>query len=68
MDNVANYLNLTLDEIRNKNFYSKSNGFKTPYGQKVTHSNLDKVLKEVKKLSKYKEKVLEIKNLMIIKF
>ena len=61
MDNVANYLNLTLDEIRNKNFYSKSNGFKTPYGQKVTHSNLDKVLKEVKKLSKYKEKVLEIK-------
>ena len=61
MDNVANYLNLTLDEIRNKNFYSKSNGFKTPYGQKVTHSNLDKVLKEVKKLSNYKEKVLEIK-------
>ena len=61
MGNIANYLNLTLDEIRNKNFYSKSNGFKTPYGQKVTHSNLDKVLKEVKKLSKYKEKVLKIK-------
>ena len=61
MGNIANYLNLTLDEIRNKNFYSKSNGFKTPYGQKVTHSNLEKVLKEVKQLSKYKEKILEIK-------
>ena len=61
MGNIANYLNLTLDEIRNKNFYSKSNGFKTPYGQKVTHSNLEKVLKEVKQLSKYKEKKSEIK-------
>ena len=61
MGNIANYLNLALDEIRNKNFYSKSNGFKTPYGQKVTHSNLEKVLKEVKQLSKYKEKKSEIK-------
>tara|TARA_B100001741_G_scaffold136343_1_gene112249 strand:- start:1110 stop:3431 length:2322 start_codon:yes stop_codon:yes gene_type:complete len=56
LDNVANYLNVSLDQVRNENYYNEKNGFKTPYGQVVINSKLNEVLKEVNHLSNYKKR------------
>ena len=58
---VSQYLQKPIDEIRQINYYSKLNGLKTPYGQIVKNPKIEKVLKEIYKLSDYKNRIRNIK-------
>ena len=60
LDNVANYLKISLDEVRKNNYYNENNGFITPYGQVVKHSKLDVIIKEIYKFSNLKKRQKEI--------
>ena len=48
---VSQHLQKPIDEIRQINYYSRFNGLKTPYGQIVKNPRIDRVLKEIYKLS-----------------
>ena len=58
---VSQYLQKPIDEIRQINYYSKLNGLKTPYGQIVKNPRIERVLKEIYKLSDYKNRIRNIK-------
>ena len=58
---VSQYLQKPIDEIRQINYYSRLNGLKTPYGQIVKNPKIEKVLKEIYKLSDYKNRIRNIK-------
>ena len=58
---VSQYLQKPIDEIRQINYYSRSNGLKTPYGQIVKNPKIERVLKEIYKLSDYKNRIRNIK-------
>ena len=58
---VSQYLQKPIDEIRQINYYSKLNGLKTPYGQIVKSPRIERVLKEIYKLSDYKNRIRNIK-------
>ncbi len=58
---VSQYLQKPIDEIRQINYYSRLNGFKTPYGQIVKNPRIERVLKEIYKLSDYKNRIRNIK-------
>ena len=58
---VSQYLQKPIDEIRQINYYSRLNGLKTPYGQIVKNPRIDRVLKEIYKLSDYKNRIRNIK-------
>ncbi|GIS09254.1 MAG: xanthine dehydrogenase molybdopterin binding subunit [Alphaproteobacteria bacterium] len=58
---VSQYLQKPIDEIRKINYYSKLNGLKTPYGQIVKNPRIDRILKEIYKLSDYKNRIRNIK-------
>ena len=58
---VSQYLNKSIDEIRKINYYSRLNGLKTPYGQIVKNPRIDRVLKEIYKISDYKNRIRNIK-------
>ncbi len=57
---VSQYLQKPIDEIRKINYYSRLNGFKTPYGQIVKNLRIDRILDEVYKLSDYKNRLRHI--------
>ena len=58
---VSQHLQKPIDEIRQINYYSRFNGLKTPYGQIVKNPRIDRVLKEIYKLSDYKKRIRNIK-------
>ena len=58
---VAQFLKKPLDEIRHVNYYSKSNGLTTPYGQVVTKPRIDRVIKEIYEFSDYHKRLQTIK-------
>ncbi len=58
---VSQYLQKPIDEIRQINYYSRLNGLKTPYGQIVKNPRIERVLKEIYKLSDYKNRIRNIK-------
>ena len=58
---VSQYLQKPIDEIRQINYYSRLNGLKTPYGQIVKNPKIERVLKEIYKLSDYKNRIRNIK-------
>ena len=58
---VSQYLQKPIDEIRQINYYSKLNGLKTPYGQIVKSPRIERVLKEIYKLSDYNNRIINIK-------
>ena len=58
---VSQHLQKPIDKIRQINYYSRFNGLKTPYGQIVRNSRIDRVLKEIYKLSDYKNRIRNIK-------
>ncbi len=58
---VSQYLQKPIDEIRKINYYSKLNGLKTPYGQIVKNPRIERVLKEIYKISDYKNRIRNIK-------
>ena len=58
---VSQYLQKPIDEIRKINYYSRLNGLKTPYGQIVKNPRIERVLKEIYKLSDYKNRIRNIK-------
>ena len=58
---VSQHLQKPIDEIRQINYYSRFNGLKTPYGQIVKNPRIDRVLKEIYKLSDYKNRIRNIK-------
>ena len=44
LDEVSKYLKKPLNDVRAINYYNKKNGLKTPYGQLVKNSKLQKIL------------------------
>ena len=44
LDEISKYLKKPLNYVRAINYYTKKNGLKTPYGQLVKNSNLQKIL------------------------
>ena len=58
---VAQFLKKPLDEIRHVNYYSKSNGLTTPYGQVVTKPRIDRVIREIYEFSDYHKRLQTIK-------
>ena len=58
---VSQHLQKPIDEIRQINYYSRFNGLKTPYGQIVKNPRIDRILKEIYKLSDYKKRIKNIK-------
>jgi xanthine dehydrogenase large subunit len=58
---VSQHLQKPIDKIRQINYYSRFNGLKTPYGQIVKNPRIDRVLKEIYKLSDYKNRIRNIK-------
>ena len=58
---VSQHLQKPIDKIRQINYYSRLNGLKTPYGQIVKNPRIDRVLKEIYKLSDYKNRIRNIK-------
>ncbi len=58
---VSQYLQKPIDEIRKINYYSRLNGLKTPYGQIVKNPRIERVLKEIYKISDYKNRIRNIK-------
>ena len=58
---VSQYLQKPIDEIRQINYYSRLNGLKTPYGQIVKNPKIERVLKEIYRLSDYKNRIRNIK-------
>ena len=64
LDNIANFLNISLEKVRNENYYNIKNGFKTPYGQIINNSNLEKVVKEIYSFSNFtkRKKTIDLFN------
>jgi len=58
---VAQFLKKPLDEIRDINFYSKSNGLTTPYGQVVSKPRIERVIKEIYEFSDYHKRLQTVK-------
>ena len=61
MDHVSNFLKVPLDKVRNKNYYNKKNGLKTPYGQVIKNSKLNDVVREIIDFSNFNQRQKEIK-------
>lgn len=47
IDDVARRLQMPRDAVRAVNYYSDANGWKTPYGQVIQHSSLDRAIRTV---------------------
>ena len=58
---VSQHLQKPIDKIRQINYYSRLNGLKTPYGQIVKNPRIERVLKEIYKISDYKNRIRNIK-------
>ena len=58
--NISQFLNKSLDHVRQVNYYSKSNGLITPYGQIVSKPRIEWILDETYKLSDYKKRLKQI--------
>ena len=61
LDHVSNFLKVPLDKVRNKNYYNKKNGLKTPYGQVIKNSKLNDVVREIIDFSNFNQRQKEIK-------
>ena len=59
---ISEFLNKSLDDVRQINYYSQSNGLTTPYGQIVSKPRIDWVLNETYKLSDYHTRLKQIKS------
>ena len=57
---ISQFLNKSLDHVRQINYYSQSNGLTTPYGQRVSKPRIEWVLNETYKLSEYEKRLKEI--------
>jgi xanthine dehydrogenase large subunit len=60
VEQVAYALGKTPEEIRSKNYYGKSNGEVTPYGQTIEDSLLDRVVSQVSEASAWQTRRTEV--------
>ena len=60
LDEISKYLKKPLNDVRAINYYNKKNGLKTPYGQLVKNSKLQKILNEIEKFSNFSSRFREI--------